>query len=389
MDWNSVVQAVLFAIFSVLTEAVNVVIGPAYETLFVPEMAPSSAYAPYLLHADTGSLFYRGAEMSEFVLVNIVDPVAILVIITVGLLYLLRATLPEKAYSWTNLAPRLVIGVLLSNAVLPLTWMLWEVAATVYLPIYSYGGGAWQTYANIVPMGGLNFAWDNGMIAFIASMVLLSLVLTLAFLLAFRDALLAVLLVLLPAVTLLWPIPPLAGLAKRAWWLFAEMTFLPTLVVIPLALAVGSGSVLLVIGLFAAAAGMPLLLSQAGGNLSSAGFPHTGSITTGGVANGYDKAGRAAGTSLRAGGQGFSSGKGAVSGGASAGGKAAGSSFAGSGATAGAVGGPAGTAAGIMWGVGYGMGRFAKQMMARTTEPKEGRSRPPAPLPRSHQIGAQ
>lgn len=381
MDWAAVVQAVLFALFAALNVLINTVIGPFYNNVFVPEMDPQALYPSYMAASHSSNIFSAGAAMSDYVVVNLVDPVAVLVIVVVGVLYLLRASLPGKSQVWTGLAPRLVLGVLLSNIVLPLSWLLWSLAALVYGPLFSYGGGAWQDYGNLVPIGGISFSWDNGVITFIVSLVLLSLVLALAFLIAFRDALIAVLLVLLPPLTLMWPIPPLSGFARRAWRLFGEMAFLPSLVVIPLELAVGSPSVLMVGGLLAVAVGMPMLITQVGASLSSSGFPHVGSITTSGVSGGYDKATRASSSTMRSGMAGFSEGLHPPG---STGGKAAlltersGSRLS---SVAGAAGGPAGTAAAVMWGAGKGIGRLGTHLMQSKDRVQANRTSPPSPLP--------
>ena len=407
MDLFLVIQAILLALFGALTVVLNTVIGPFYDNVFVPEMAPQSLYAAYLGGGSSSNLFATGATLSQFVVVNLVDPMAILIVIGVGVLYLVRATLPERAQVWRGLAPRLVLGVLLSNVVLPLTYILWSIALLVYQPLFAYGGGAWQSYNNLVPTGGISFAWDNGVIAFIVTLMLLTLVLGLGFLIAFRDALLAVLLVLLPPLTLLWPIPPLSGFARRAWRLFGEMAFLPTLVVIPLVLAVGAPSILLVAGLLAVAVGAPSLLSQVGGNLVSLGFPHPGSMTTSGMSGGYDRSTRASGALLRSGQEGFSNsfrssrpdsttgaGTNGVSGKGS-GGKGAGamaSKSAGSARNAqfaGAAGGPTGVVAMVAWGAGNAMGRAGRIVMDRMSKrdaPQVARASSPRPLPSSQQV---
>ena len=114
-----------------------------------------------------------------------------------------------------------------------------------------------------------------------------------------RDALLAVLLVVLPIFTLLWPLRPLAALARRAWLLFAELVFLPCVLVLPLELAVGSPNPVLLVGYLSAAIASPFLLSLAGTQLVSLGFPGAGATLGGGVARGSSSVSAGAVTRFR------------------------------------------------------------------------------------------
>lgn len=280
MDYGTVVRAVLFALFAALTAALTAVIGPTYDGLLVPELAPSVVYAAW----TGGSVFATGASFSNDLLVELVDPLAVLVIAAVGVLYLVRAVMPSTRLE--RLAPRLVLGILLANFVLPITSALWQLASAIYPVFYTLGGGAWQSYSNLVGPDALSFSWDNGVLAFVVSLTLFSLVLLLIFLLAFRTALLAVLLVLLPPLTLLWAIPASSSLAKKTWTLFVEMTFLPGFLVVPLALAVGAPSILLTLGFFAVALAMPQLLSAAGHSASHLGVPGAGGAISGGMTDG-------------------------------------------------------------------------------------------------------
>ena len=125
---------------------------------------------------------------------------------------------------------------------------------------------------------------------FVISVVLFSVVFGLTLLVALRNALLGVLLVLLPIFTLLWPIPSLAPLAKRVWWLFGGLCFLPCLIVIPLELAVGSGNVLVLLGYLTVALSSPALLGAAGSQLSSLGFPGAGGFVLSGLRQGLGTA---------------------------------------------------------------------------------------------------
>ena len=156
----------------------------------------------------------------------------------------------------------------------------------MYPVVTGFDGGAWQSWGNLTGLAGLKFSWDNGLLAFVLSFTLFSLVLLLAIAVAARDALLAVLLVLLPAFSLLAPIPVLAPLARRSWLLFGELAFLPVVIVVPLELAVGAPSVLLLVAYLTIALGAPSLLNVAGAQLGRIGFPSAGAALTGGVERG-------------------------------------------------------------------------------------------------------
>ncbi|MFI5419292.1 MAG: hypothetical protein ACHQ2Y_10455, partial [Candidatus Lutacidiplasmatales archaeon] len=273
MSASTVAQAILFALFGALTAVLNAVVGPTYDGLVVPELQPSALFPP--LPPDPGSTTFvsRAAEFSAYLLTNLVDPAIALLALGVGLLYLLRSVLPSAKLRPEGLVTRLVVSVILANFSVPIAGAVLGLAGAAYPVVADFDGGAWESWGNIVPPGALTFSWDNGALAFVVAFSLFSLVLLLAIAIALRDALLGVLIVLLPVLTLLWPIPSLAPLAKRAWKLFAEAAFLPLVTVIPLELAVGTPSILLVLGYLTVALAAPYFLSLAGGQLSGAGFP--------------------------------------------------------------------------------------------------------------------
>ncbi len=145
----------------------------------------------------------------------------------------------------------------------------------------------------------LGFSWQNGALAFLLAFVMFSLILLLVLLVAVRNALLGVLLVLLPIFTIMWPIPTLAPLARKGWLWFAELAFLPCVIVIPLELAVGCPSSTLLVGYLVAALGSPALLGVAGGSLTTAGIPSAGGALVGGVQRGLSSLSIGAGTFIR------------------------------------------------------------------------------------------
>jgi hypothetical protein len=296
---SDAVQAVLLAFFASLTALLWAVTLPTYNDLLVPELQPSALYPPLLGTSGSSSSFLGLAnQFSAYVVANLVDPAVVLVVVAVAGLYLVRAASTSLGRRLDGLLPRLVVSVVLANVTVPLAAGILDVAGAAYPAVAGFDGGAWESWGNLTGFGGLKFSWDNGLLAFILSFTLFSLVLLLAIAVAARDALLAVLLVLLPAFSLLGPIPPLAPLAKRAWLLFLEFAFLPCVVVVPLELAVGAPSSLMLVGYLAIALGAPSLLNVAGAQVTRLGFPSAGAAVTGGVERGL--AGASAGVSALA-----------------------------------------------------------------------------------------
>ncbi|HYK94004.1 MAG TPA: hypothetical protein VEY07_08205 [Thermoplasmata archaeon] len=285
MDLGAFVQAILFFVFSGLTALLAAVIGPTYDNLLVPELQPGTLY-PTLGPSGGGGFLDEAARFSAYLLANLVDPVVTLVALGVAALYLARAFAGRWAVRFEAALPKLVLAVVFANFSLPIAGGLLAIAGAAYPLFAGFDGGAWQHWVNLAGIGEVQFSWDNGVLTFVVSFALFSLILLLAVAIAIRDALLGVLLVLLPVLTLTWPIPALAPLARRAWTLFGQLAFLPCVLVIPLELAVGSPSILLLLGYLVVALSTPSLLSLATGHLTSVGFPSGSSAVTGGVQRG-------------------------------------------------------------------------------------------------------
>jgi hypothetical protein len=285
------IQAILFALFSVLVATMSAIIGPTYDQLFVPEMYTSALY-PSL----TGGSNYLSAasDFSAYTLVNLVDPAIALVAIGVAVLYLFRSFVARWSREVEGLIPRLILAVVAANFTVPIAGAILGLGAGVYPIISGWDQGAWQEWFHLAGPGQTVFAWDNGALAFVLTFVEFALVLGLVLAVGLRDALLGVLIVLLPIFTLLWPFRPLAPLARRAWLLFVELVFLPCVMVVPLELAVGSPSIVLLVGYLGCALASPFLLSMAGTHLSAFGFPGAGTVISAGSQRGLASAPSAA-----------------------------------------------------------------------------------------------
>ncbi len=277
-------QAILFALFSALTGILSALIGPTYDNLLVPELASENLY-PGLTATGGGSFLSTAASFSAYLVVDLVDPALGVVGLAIGLAYLGRSFLGRWGASPEPLLARLVLAVVVANFSLPIAGALLDLAAATYPVIAGFDGGAWQHWVALAGFGEFAFSWDNGALAFVVTFAIFSIVMLLAAAVALRNAMLAVLVVLLPVFTLLWPIPTLAPLARRAWLLFGELAFLPCVLVIPLELAVGSSSILLLLGYLTVALASPSLVSLAGAQLNASGFPSVG----GGIANGFQR----------------------------------------------------------------------------------------------------
>jgi hypothetical protein len=288
-DYGPIVQAILFALFADLTAIVTTIIGPTYDNLLVPEMATSALF-PSLSGSGGANFLSVAVQFSDFVLVNVVDPAIALVGIGVAVLYLFRSFVERWSHAVDSLLPRLVLAVVAANFTIPIAGALLDLGSGLYPVISNWDGGAWQEWVNLAGLGQFSFSWDNGALAFVLSMVEFALVLGLVLAVGLRNALLGVLIVLLPIFTLVWPFRPLALLARRAWLLFVELVFLPCVMVVPLELAVGTSSAILLVGYLGCALASPFLLSLAGTHLSSFGFPGSTAVIGAGTQRGLTTA---------------------------------------------------------------------------------------------------
>jgi hypothetical protein len=286
MDLTSAaIQALLFGIFAAATSALAAIIGPTYDGIVVPELSAGALYPTVSASGGTGFLA-TPATFSLYLLTHLVDPAIVLVALAVGILYLVRAVIPSPRPELQGLLGKLVVSVIVANVTLPLAGAILALASATYPMVAGFDGGAWQHWVNLGGFGLVRYSWDNGALAFVMAFVLFSLVLLLAVAVAVRNALLGVLLVLLPIFTLLWPVPFVGALARRSWLWFLELAFLPCIMVVPLELAVGSTSVLLTVAYLLVALGSPALLQLAGNALLKAGFPSASGAITGGIQRG-------------------------------------------------------------------------------------------------------
>lgn len=295
VDLGDLVRAILFLLFADLTAILVAIIGPTYDNLLVPELAPSSLYPAFVGPAAGGSNYLAVASrFSTYLLGNVVDPLIALIALAVAFLYFSRVFVARWASGFDGLLPRLIVAVVAANFTVSIAGAIVGLAGSAYPVFAGWDGGSWQQWANLAGYAELAFSWDNGALAFVLAFVEFLIVLGLVLAIGVRDALLAVLLVLLPVLTLLWPIRPVAAIARRAWLLFVELAFLPCVVVVPLELAVGSPSAVLLVAYLGIALAAPYLVSVAGTHLVAFGFPASGAAATAGVQRGLGTAPAAA-----------------------------------------------------------------------------------------------
>jgi hypothetical protein len=294
-DLDSLIRAILFFLFATLTAAVAALVGPTYDNLVVPELQTGALYPP-LSGATSGSTNYLApaAHFANYLLVNVVDPAVTLVAVGVALLYLSKALVARWSERVNDLLPRLVIAVVGANFTTPIAGAILGVAGSLYPVVSGWDGGSWQQWVHLAPWGEFQYTWDNGILAFVLSIAEFAVVFALLLAVGVRDALLAVLVVLLPPFMLLWPFRPLASIAQRAWLLFVELAFLPCVMVVPLELAVGSPTPVMLVAYLGIAVASPFLIGTAGTRLASFGFPTAGGTIHSGVSRGLDAAPRAA-----------------------------------------------------------------------------------------------
>ncbi len=289
VDVGDLVRTILFLLFADLTALVAAVVGPTYDHLLVPELASSALY-PAVYGSGPTDFLGKAAAFSAYLLGNVVDPLVALLALGVALLYLARATVARWAVEFDGLLTRLVIAVFAANFTVPIAAGILSVAGGLYPVVAGWDGGAWTHWVDLAGWGELRFSWDNGALAFVLAVAEFALVFGLLLAVGIRDAVLATLLVVLPLLTLLWPFRPLSSIPRRAWLLFAELAFLPCVLVVPLELAVGSPNPILLVGYLTAALGAPFLLSTAGGHLVALGFPGAGGLAQSGVQRGFASA---------------------------------------------------------------------------------------------------
>jgi hypothetical protein len=368
LDLGYLVRTILFLLFGDLTAIISAIVGPTYDNLLVPEMQTGALFPP-LLGPGSGNANYlsTAVRFSDFLLTNVVDPAVALVALGVAVLYLSKSVVSRWANGLDALLPRLVLGVVGANFTVPIAGAILSVAGNLYPVVSGWDGGAWQQWVNLAGWGQVSFSWDNGALAFVLSFVEFAAVFALLLGIGIRNAALAVLLVLLPFFTLLWPLRPLSPLARRGWLLFGELAFLPCILVVPLELAVGSPNPVMLVSYLSVAVASPFFLSLAGTHLVSLGFGGASSVVHSNAQRGLTVAPSAAASSF-----------GPAANGARTSG-AAGRAFAGTTRVAGSAAAPAAAPLAVAELLGHGAWHLVRHFRP---PPERNGPAPPAPLHR-------
>ena len=128
IDWTSVLQAILFALFADLTAILAAITGPTYDNLLVPELRTGALYpSVFASGGDPSNYLAPAASFSAYTLANVVDPAATLVALGVAFLYLAKPLVARWSATFDGLLPRLVLGVVGANFTVPIAAALLSV----------------------------------------------------------------------------------------------------------------------------------------------------------------------------------------------------------------------------------------------------------------------
>ena len=308
-------DAVVIIIFSIATLLLlffmNQYVARASWVGFVTEMHPDQLF-PNLLkngypnaEVVTGdgakSLFYGAIWLQEHIVLRyIVGGLFVFFLFLIGISYLYFDLFEQ--YLNTKLKtflPRIVFAIILavssvwilqglmymSEGAYVLFWNLpspfsdWknsDFLAFIGLPQF-HANGFWGTL-NILAHLYFAFIW-----IFIVVMEAVSLLI----LVAVRDYLFAILIVILPIASFLLVHPWTQKIGSRLWWLAVDLIFLPVVMIIPLSLmGLIHGSVSFMIAGITITIGSLYLIAQEPFVLSGAGFTRAGSVLTSGMQGG-------------------------------------------------------------------------------------------------------
>ncbi|MGI0156144.1 MAG: hypothetical protein ACREDE_08480, partial [Thermoplasmata archaeon] len=144
IDLGNLIQALLFLLFAGLTAIVSAIIGPTYDQILVPELAPAALYpALGLRPADPSNYLAAAAQFSTYTLANVVDPAVALVAVGVAVLYLSRVFVDRWAHHLDGLLPRLVIAVVAANFTVPIAGAILGLGSGLYPVVAGWDGGSW------------------------------------------------------------------------------------------------------------------------------------------------------------------------------------------------------------------------------------------------------
>ena len=277
----------------------------------VTEMHPDNLYPPLLrngmpisevvLGHGAKSLLYGAIWIQQHVVLRyIVNGLFLFFVLLVGIAYLYYDLFEQYLNTrLKTLLPRIVFGIILAYSSIWIIEALMVLGKATYVLFWNLPApfNNWQNPAFItsisphvrVPgdfMGLLN-AIANGYLGFIWVFVIVMEVLSTLILIAVRDFLLALLLVVLPIASLLLIHPWTQRIGSRLWWLAVDLVFLPIIMIIPLALlGLVHNSISFTIAGLAITIGSIYLIAQEPFVLTGAGFTRAGSMLSVGLAGG-------------------------------------------------------------------------------------------------------
>ncbi len=277
----------------------------------VTEMSPDHLYPDLLknglpnavitVNHGSKSLFYGAMWLQENVVIRyIVNGLLLFIILMVGVAYLYYDLFEQ--YLNTRLKtflPRIVFGTVLAYTGTWIIYALFVLAKGAYVLFWNLPPpfNNWQNpffMTSLAPnvnmpydFTGLISAIERGYLWMIWLFIIAGEALMLLVLVAIRDYLLAVLIVLLPIASLLLIHPWTQRIGSRLWWLAVDLVFLPIVMIIPLALlGLVHNSISFTIAGVAITIGAIYLIAQEPFVLTGAGFSRAGTMLTAGVAGG-------------------------------------------------------------------------------------------------------
>lgn len=286
---NQIVNTVLTLLFAIFNIFAWVTAQQTYDNLFIPEMKPYNLF-PSLLNGNQKNLFSASASLSNYILINIIDPILIILLLIIGFIYLGKVFLPSWNEKFRELIPRFVIATVVANFTVYISGIILEFGLATYIVLYGYGDKNWQHFGKLYPL--FVTPWgNNSLLEFILKVVVIFTIVTLSMVIAIRTSLIAVLIVLLPIGSIMWIFPQTRQYAKKIWVIFIEMVFLPFFVLIPLILATSINDTdtygfLLTTGMLLIAAGMPYFISNYGGSIAHMGMDKVSSFINYGLSTG-------------------------------------------------------------------------------------------------------
>ncbi len=292
--------------------AMNHYVVVAAWTGFIELMKPDKLYPSLLKNGAPNQDITIGNGFSSLlggaiwiqqniILRKFVNALFVIILLLVGIAYLYHDLFEQYLHTrMREFLPRIVFGLILAFSNIYILEMLMVLAKGAYVTLYNAPLGEFQLWqnANFLEFINLPQVHAHGILGYLdaISRAYLSFIwvfigameaLALLILVAVRDFMFAVLLVLLPIASLLIIHPWTQRIGSRLWWLIIDLTFLPIVMIIPLMLmGLVHNSIAFTIAGLTITIGALYLIAQEPFVLSGAGFTRGGAVLTAGLQGG-------------------------------------------------------------------------------------------------------